>query len=249
MDSTQFNKIDIRDYNQIMNYPGSDLDQETLEMVEDVFCQYLDITFENRDLSEEGVEDVMQLQNFFPDLVGKGIGEGTWIRVNTEIGYNLYYAKPSNKRMSFETLQRDINNIVIKMRENESVDDLDKNLALITKKLEIAKEAHIASLAMAMPSKIKYVKALRTKSQWMYLLPHEYEIVYDIQLYVNAILDKDVKKSVKYRQLFTKQDHDQVFYMQSRGIPKETAIMMCRLQQCYFIVDTQALFAEWMRPA
>ena len=72
--------------------------------------------------------------------------------------------------------------------------------------------------------------------------------VNDIQDYVTAVLDKDNKHAVKYRQIFTKQDADQVFYMRSRGIPEDVAVMMCRLQQCYFEANTEALFAEWMYP-
>lgn len=243
-----FRKVDIQDYNTIKEYDGP-LTEEAIDKFEEIFYKYMDLNFDHVTLGCKGVEEIIQIQNFFPTLYNKGVGDGTWIRVKTDTGYNVYFAKQCNKKMSAEKIHRDIKRLDQKRNRNSKGNDLENvKLApeLTKKKLELLEQAQVAAVANAMPSDIYYVKALRTKSQWLYLLPHEYEIVSDIQLYVEAVLDKQTKKSVKYRQLFTKQDHDQVFYMQSRGIPKDVAVMMCRLQQCYFVVDVPELFKEWM---
>lgn len=245
-----FKKVDIQDYNTIKEYDGP-LTEEAIDKFEEIFYKYLDLEFSNTTLNCTGVEEIVQIQNFFPEFYKKGVGSGAWIRVKTDTGYNVYYAKQCNKKMSAEKIHRDIKRLDRKRNKNSKNDDIESVTVapeLTKKKLELLEQIQVADVVNCMPSDIYYVKALRTKSQWTYLLPYEYEIVSDIQLYVEAILDKDVKKSVKYRQLFTKQDQDQIFYMQSRGIPKETAIMMCRLQQCYFVVDVQELFNEWMQP-
>jgi hypothetical protein len=233
-----FQTPNILDYNDLFSYPNKQLSDETLDKAEELFGTYIETTFGYNTSYIDGFDELFQLQNFFPYFVGKNIDEGKWIRVKSEAGYNIYWAKHSNKILSIDKIQRDLKKL------NSKSDTLE----VINKKLKLTNDLTLAQYVNEMPSPLKYVKALRTKTQWLYLLPHEYEIVTDIQLYVNAVLDKDVKKSVKYKQLFTKQDNDQIHYMQSRGIPRDVAVMMSRLEQCYFTVDVQELFNEWMQP-
>jgi len=220
-----------------MNYPNKPLTDDFLDKAEELFYTYLETIFDNTSYID-GFDELFQLQNFFPHFVGKDVEDGKWIRVKTETGYNVYWAKHSDKVLSIDKIQRDL----------KKLNSKPETLEIVNRKLKLTNDLVLAQHVNEMPSPLKYVKALRTKTQWLYLLPHEYEIVSDIQLYVNAVLAKDVKKSIKYKQLFTKQDLDQIHYMQSRGIPLDVAIMMSKLEQCYFIVDVQELFNEWMQP-
>lgn len=234
----------IQEYNQVLNWPNKPLTDEELDICIDRFSNYLETVFSFGDLDHEIADNAIQLQNFFPAFYGKEIGDGKWIRIKTETGYNVYWAKHSNKVLSTEYFERKIRrmrNNPIKKLETEGVKEGQKAMDQLK---ELQNWHEVATAVSMMPSPLKFVKYLRTRTQWAFALPHEYEVVTDIQLYIDAVQCRMNKNAVKYKQLFTKQDHDQVFYLQSRGIPKDMAIMMCKLQQCYFVVDTQELFNE-----
>lgn len=239
-----FTKIDVRDYNKINQHTTKGMTDDLLDSLYDLFYGFLDDNFESDTLNTPGLEEVICFENFFPSLFDKEVDEGKWIRIKTDVGYNVYYAKPARKVLNSQQIENRFKRLKAKKLANETSEDLDKSLTVLSEQRKVLNEMTIAQVVNSIPSDLKYAKYLRTKTQWSYVLPHEYEIVSDIDLYVQACLCKDNKKAVKYRQLFTKEDHDQVFYMQSRGIPKDVAIMMCRLQQCYFVVDTQSLFNE-----
>ena len=90
---------------------------------------------------------------------------------------------------------------------------------------------------------------MKTRTTSEFLLPYQYELVEDIALYTNAIKDKMNDGAIRYKSRFTQEDQDQIFYLQSRGIDKDTATLMCKLQQVHFIVDTDKLFANYLQPA
>ena len=228
-------KVDIiTDFNQVLNWPNKPLTDDELEKFEEYFYEYLDTLFDHNDFNTDEIERVFQFQNFFPAFYGKEMGSGKWIKINTEDGYNIYWAKHSNKILSAEQFARQI----------KRLGNTDENIKKMGRKLELLEWLRISNFVDMMPSGLHFTKYLKTRTTWEYVLPHQYEIIEDISLYTDAISDKMNKHSVKYKQLFTKQDELQVFYLQSRGIPKDVATMMCKLQQCYFIVNTSALFAE-----
>jgi hypothetical protein len=235
----------IEDFQQILSWPNSPLKPDMLEKAEEFFYDYLDTIFDFEDWDDFS-ELYIQFQNFFPALVGKDVGSGSWIKIPTDTGYNVYWAKHSNKVLNSEDLMRKSKRIVSrsKTKEGSTSDEIGKSLDKLNKSEELNNLAKVGIMANLMPSNLKFVKYLRTRTQWEYILPHQYELVSDIQLYMDAVQDRMNQNAVKYKQLFTKQDEDQIFYLQSRGIPRETAVMMCKLQQCYFTVDTKALFSE-----
>lgn len=232
------------DWQTLLNWPKKPVTDDQLETLEDYFYSWIDSQFKGHQWTNLA-EDIIQFQNFHPYFVGKDIGSGRWIKIKTESGYNVYWAKHSNKELSAEYFYKKFKNInqnSIKRHLNNK--DIDKAKNSIDKSKEIQDWAEVAEILSLFPTNIKYAKYLKTRTQWEYVLPYQYEVVSDIQLYVDAIQDDMNKNSVKYKMLFTKQDEDQIFYLQSRGISKDIAIMMCKLQQCYFKVDTNALFAE-----
>lgn len=247
------NRIDVRDYNDLLNRPNKEIDEETLDLCEQLFCLKLDEIFGVITPDLDAFDDVFTLENFFPWFTNKDVGDGAWIKVKTDEGYRIYYAKNSSKLMSKEVNERKLKRAKDKFYKlsdptTQSIDEIELSLKQIDKVKELTDKILLAEYVNLMPTNLRYVKFLKTKSQWEYLLPYEYELVSDIQLYVDAVLDNNNKSAVKYKQLFTKQDEDQVFYLRSRGIPKDVAIMMCRLQQCYFEVNIESLFKEWMQP-
>jgi hypothetical protein len=127
--------------------------------------------------------------------------------------------------------------------------DYDESLSKMEKVSDLLDEIKIADYLTDLPHELKYAKIMKTRTQVEYVLPHQYELVNDIDLYTAAIRDKMNQGAVKYKSLFTMEDKDQIFYLQSRGIDKDTAVLMCKLQQVYFKVDTAKLFANYMQKA
>lgn len=229
-------------YDKLINISNKVLSEEELDELEEIFYNHLDSLFTNQDFDNDKINGVFQLQNFFPYFYDKDVKDGAWIKIKTDMGYNVYWAKNCNKKMSPELQRRKLNRLKIKDGPNLNLNQLDIQLEKISKKADLITDAQIAEMENIMPTRIKYVKYLRTRTQWEYILPYQYELIYDIQLYVDAVKNKANKKSVNYKMLFTSNDHNQVFYLRSRGISKDEAVMMCKLQQCYFIVNVQELF-------
>lgn len=214
--------------------------EEEFELIEEIFCAQIDHIFEIDDMSTDEFDNLFQLENFYPAFVKKDVGSGSWIRIATETGYNVYWAKAApQKRISEEQLRR----------QHKKLNHLPKKtVSQLNKILSLVDEIKAALLIKQFPHELKYVRIMRTRTQSEYVLPYQYEIVNDIQLYTEVIRDKMNKGAVKYKSYFTKQDEDQVFYLQSRGIDRDTAVLMCKLQQVYFQVDVPKLFANYMQP-
>jgi hypothetical protein len=200
----------------------------------------------NSSIDEILEDEVFQYQNFCPEKCGKGINQATWIRVETESGWNIYSAKPSRKFVDPSQLKRKIKRLskAIKTEENMSLKDLQETLFAIEKKKEkieqLTKQFKVAELLEELDLQPKYVSVMRTRTQKMYLLPHQYEVVSNISLYSNTVV-QDKSGAVKFKALFTAQDKDIIFYLRQRGIPKEAAIMMAKMKDGYFMVDRNKL--------
>ena len=218
---------------------ATELNEEDIKTLEDIFFDQIDEIFKHDDTNYiDGFDEHFDLQNFYPAFYNKDVGGGSWVRVKTDIGYNVFYAKVApQKRVSREQLERKL----IKVnRDLKSARNIEKSRQLLN-------EIRIADLLNKFPHTFKFVKIQKTKSTFQFLLPHEYEIVEDIQLYTAAIKDKMNGGSVKYKSRFTAEDKDQIFYLQSRGIDKDTAVLLSKLKQVYFVVDVTKLFTNYMQ--
>jgi hypothetical protein len=192
-------------------------------------------------IGEELDEDIFQYENFYPEKCGKDVGSGAWIMVKTDIGYNVYFAKKSKKYFDSNATKRKIKRLQAK---EEASYDLDMKLENLGGIIELNGQLRTANQIEMLGEEPKYVKIQKTRTQVRYLLPHEYKIIDDIQLYVDAVTDGKSRRAVKFKALFTAKQNDAIFYMQQRGIRKEIAEMMVQLQNGYFICDTQAMFSD-----
>jgi hypothetical protein len=212
--------------------------------IEEHFFDYFDLTTNHDDFDADTFEKYVQVQNYFPHLVGKDVGSGSWVKVKTDIGYNVYWAKKSNKRLSVEMLQRKLNGMT-KINKNDD----SKILKGKIEELECIKnEIDLFSYLLTLPFEIQFVKILKGKNNFDYILPSDFEMVEDVTIYMDALSDGMNGGAVKAKEHFTSEDEDKVFYLQSRGISREIAVMMVKLQHCHFILDSQKLLANWMQP-
>lgn len=214
-----------------------------VDSIEEIFYAQLDEFVERKwdFYSTDLFEDTFQMQNFYPALYKKDVGSGSWVKVKSPEGYHVYWAKKApRKTLSVEALQR-------KYKKITSKDVGEKGLAEIERDMEFMDELSIAQKHAGFPHDLQFVKIMKTRTQIEYLLPYQYEIVSDITLYTRAITDKMNKGAVKYKSLFTGEDKDQIFYLQSRGIDKDTAIMLSKLKQVYFKIDTAKLLYQAMQ--
>ena len=229
----------VENYKKIFVH-DSPFTEEQLDTLNDMFGTQIDAIFRHEDTGYDLFDYYFQLENFYPSFYNKDVGSGSWIRMKTETGYNVYWAKKApQKRMSEEQLQR----------QYKKIDRLPKKTsAQCQKVLDIFEEIRVATLLKEFPHELVFTKIMRTRTKSEFVLPYQYEVVTDITLYTAVINDKMNQGAVKYKSYFTKQDEDQIFYMQSRGIDRDTAVLMCKLQQVYFVIDTTKLFANWMQP-
>lgn len=235
----------------IKNVFAEEFTEEEFDLVEQIYYHNLEKMFPSfeEEYQDDTFDTIFELQNFFPAFVKKDVGSGSWVRVKTDEGYNVYWAKKApQKRISAEALQRKISKVNRLIDDAKKENDYDKSMKLLDKVGVLMKEYKIATWINEYLFEPKFIKIMVTRSKAEYLLPYQYELVNDISLYTAVIKDKMNQGAVKYKSYFTKEDEDQIFYLQSRGIDRETAVLMCKLQQVYFVVDVPKLFANWMVP-
>jgi hypothetical protein len=223
------------------------VEEGIFEEIEEHFFDYLDLTLNCGlidDFDDILFDKYVQVQNFFPHLVGKDVDSGSWVKVKSDVGYNVYWAKKSSKRLSVEMLQRKLNDI---NRNSKNAD-----LKVLKGKIEtlelIKKEKDLFSYLLTLPFEIQFVKILKGKNNFDYILPSGFEMVEDVTIYTDVLSDAMNGGAVKAKEHFTSEDEDKIFYLQSRGISREIAVIMVKLQHCHFIIDTNKLFANWMQP-
>lgn len=219
----------------------------------ETFAEMLDDLFP-RDESLD--HPVWEYENFVPDKK-HDVGGGAWIKVATEKGFNLYYAKQTKKKFSVEDIERKIKNIErkadeIAMQILKSMSGSDAKVSLLNKEIELRKQAMELSkeakhyLMFQQLDMYPYtVKYQVSKTKWVTLYPYQYEVVSDIDVYVNRIIEAGKTDAVTYKSIFSSNNSDAVFYLQSRGISKDVAIMLCKLRDCYFIVNTMEVFQSY----
>ncbi len=220
---------------------------------EDVFDVYVDKCFKDNgdddeeDFWERHMEKFMY-ENYYPNN-NKNVNEGAWIKIRTENGFEVHYAKKSNRKRRYneeyaellKQYQRIGNTSINRMtRELAGVTELDPTATELSKRERVKmdtlsdKMKEIAvRILLALP--VYEVKINRTKSSLEYYLPYQYEIVTDIDEFSDAYVAG--LPGVTAKSLYTSQNSDAVFYLQSRGISKKVAEMMAALKQTYFKVD------------
>lgn len=203
---------------------------------EDLFFERMN-HFKWRDELEYHWEDNMEsfaYEVYFPKK-DKIVGDGAWIKVRTENGYEVHWAKRSKRKIRYDELYRSklkqyekvLKSIKLEMKSDE-IKSINDKADILKKELNYLEVRIYIGLQ---PYEVFYN---RTKTQKRYLHVDQYEIV-DVDEHIEYVMSN--LNVVKVRNLFTAQDKDVIFYMQQRGIPKDLAMLMSNLKHCYFIVN------------
>ncbi len=212
---------------------------------DDVFATHLEVCLDGIDEESEIYFDYnmekFDRENYFPDR-NKRIDDGAWIKIRTENGFEIHYAKKSHRKRRFEEEV-----CALQKKHMNSLNKSIKALTSITKEYKARsekatakeKELGIKTMELRIRDIINLqpyeIRINRTKTQVEYYLPYQYEIIKDIaefsEAYVNEV------PAVNIKSLYSSQNKDAVFYLQSRGISKKVAEMMAALKQTYFIVN------------
>jgi hypothetical protein len=227
-----------------------------LEALEDKWFEETILPVVGEDTYSEKDEfdyDFFRLENFQPEHFGKDVGSGSWVKVKTDKGWDIFWAKRSKKILDTSFFKRKIKSLKAKITQlsrldadrdfYEFNDKLDKVKAEVEKNQQDLYKAMILEEADIQPY---FVKVNITRTQVMYLLPTEYEIISDISPFADLI--GHPSKAVKFKALFTAQDNDLIFYLQQRGISKEKAMMMAKMKNGYFQIDRNNLVENIFTP-
>lgn len=193
--------------------------------------------------------DELAFENFFPGK--KDVGAGAWIRVKTPIGYNVYFAKRTNRRVDYTKeltkLQFNLRKINGVLSDNESTSNDLREIGKVIEKDQRRLTELKALEEIGLPQ--YYVSVKTSKTGTRYLRPFEYEVVSDIELYMNVVISEPGVKSVAVRNIFSAEDKDKIFYLRSRGISEAKAKVLANLGRCYFEVDVMQMMVEVIQPA
>lgn len=234
--------------------------EEILELIESdtiTFEDIFDVYFEDRftkygdDEDERYWEDNMHkftYENYFPQS-NKNVEDGAWIKIRNENGFEIHYAKKSSRKRRYdEEYERIVQQIL--MTRNKSIKRLTAELAgsdpILPENVDLTKsqndkidalndEMKELSIRTVIGLPVYEVKINRTKSKTEYYLPYQYELVTDINEFADGYVNG--LPGVNAKMLYTAQNKDAVFYLQSRGISKKNAEMLAALQQTYFTVN------------
>jgi len=194
------------------------------EELEDEFFHALGKEFDFSEDSEK-LDDILHngklnINDFA--YMSKDPGEGAWVKIRTERGFELRFVKRSAKKIDW---WKELHGIGRALKRH-SLDQLkeDGERLLYLKVLDLFQVSPV------------FVKYQRTKSQVEYLLPSQYEIVEDIDEYIDVFLGATTK-NIKMHTIWNERNRDQVFYLQSRGISRERAQLMAAMTSCWFEVD------------
>lgn len=216
---------------------------------DDVFMIYVDKCFQNNDSQEAEYfwEDNMSLfdaENYFPKS-NKRIEAGAWIKIRTENGFEVHFAKRSNRKRRFNEefekvssqLERSLRNVTNKLSDVNGTMKVDEILSPKVKSKHALLERQMNELKVRMLLELKpyEVRIQRTKSKVEYYLPSQYEIVENIEEFSDAYIAS--VPGVNIKTLYTSQNADAIFYLTSRGISRKVAEMLAALKQTYFKVD------------
>lgn len=213
--------------------------------LEDIFYEKInEINFsEEESIHWEDNMEKFSYENFFPH--SKEVdGNSIWIKIRTDSGYEVHLAKRSlrkhrwneiaaNKRLELELCVTRLKKAL--GRKYKTIKDLD-SLARKQPKFEKLRDDYLtACIYFKIGVPLHEVFIRRTKSKKEYYLPHEYEVIEDVNEYIDYYLKK--VPGVKFYPIIIGENDDKIFYMQSRGIPKEVAIVMCNLRNTYIKID------------
>lgn len=177
--------------------------------------------------------DAFSSENYFGGE--KNVGTGAWIKIRTENGFELHYAKRSTRKIRLnEVLDKEntrVNKILAKVTKSISSGEINNELEKLKNNNKL-REAQLRSYIGLIPYE---VRIRRSKTKTEYYLPYQYEMVTDIDEFADAY--KNNTPFLEMKTLFTNENKEAIFYLQSRGISKKVAQILASLNQSYFTFD------------
>jgi hypothetical protein len=155
---------------------------------------------------------------------------GSWIMREIENGLSVHFAK--KVKIDDYFLDR-----LIKKNNNKISKVKDKT---IENKLLAENAFYLTCQQLSI--KPYFVKIQKTATTFEYILPYQYKLCKDVDIYVDLVLNKN--KHIKTKNLFKNLDENVIFYLQSRGISKERAIIMSKLKNISFYVNITNMIKE-----
>lgn len=206
--------------------------------IEDVFIDYIDrilkqLTY-NHEICWDDNMDMFGVENFFPNLFNKGVGDGCWIKIRNKDGYEIHFAKKSKRKIRYSELINVCSERICKIN-NCDYEDSNKIKDGLNK-IELLRETQLCyEILMAINIPVYEVVVKRTKNRSEYYYPYQYEIVNDVSETTDYYLSKiDCVGMVSF---LDSDNEDKIFYLTSRGISREVAVIMASLNHSYFVVN------------
>jgi hypothetical protein len=198
---------------------------------EDKFYNKLEYFFPSWDKENCFLDEFSEICSFDNVETEKKIEtNGSWIKRETENGISVHFAKKI--RIDDYFLDR-----LIKKNNNKISKVKDKT---IENKLLAENAFYLTCQQLSINP--YFVKIQKKATVFEYLLPYQYELCNDIDIYVDLVLNKN--KHIKIKNLFQNVDNNVLFYLQSRGISKERAIILSKLKNISFYVDIKNMVKE-----
>ena len=225
---------------------------------EDIFLAHVDKMFQNdiggtADYYWEDHMEVFDVENYFPSVVGKEVGNGQWIKIRTPVGYEIHYARVARRKHRYVEEYNKVSNKLTSLLKKEltelqnSIKQEEKTVGLSKVKKDVQKSLSDKKLELQVRHLIGIpvyeVRIQRSKSRVEYYLPYQYEIVQDVEEITQYYLNKVTGVSIK--SIYTAENYDKIHYLMSRGINRRTAEIMATLNQSYFIVNMQEAMGEY----
>lgn len=220
---------------------------------EDVFNTHLDSALKYSLDYEDNVflDDHMErfdVENYFPYRNKQLPDGGAWIKVQTATGFEVHFAKTTNRKRRYEEemrtlnqrfgiLKRQMESYIEKLKDNTEKVDNPYSKKLDTKFHNLKNKLIEITIRHYIDLPLYEVRIQRTKSKVEYLLPYQYEIISDIDEFADGYIND--LPGIHTKKLYSSNNKDAVFYLTSRGISKRNAEMMATLKQTYFIVNME----------
>lgn len=218
--------------------------------LEDMYYSHLDQVLQHatkaEDIFWENHMEMFEYQNYFPNQCNKSVDEGAWIKIRTKTGYEVHWARFSNRKIIYGELIEhhmvEIDNYIKKIDFSIATNTIESFQKKVNDHRDIVSELMIRQYISIKPYEVRIT---RTKSKTEYYLPYQYELVTDEELEHLSSAYVDHVVGVGAKTLYTQDNKDAIFYLTTRGIPKRTAEIMAMLKQMYFTFNMEEALEEY----
>lgn len=177
---------------------------------------------------------IVSFDNIFPQdkIVPK---QGGWIKTPSKNGFSIHFAKNAVRVDKYFLMRRiEANNKIIEKINEENDIQLKNELLSLNVLFQLCLFFEVVPY---------FIKVQKTLSKYEYLLPYQYELLHgEIDMYIDMVREKT--KHITYKTISNNYQQDVVFYLQSRGISKDEAILLANIKNIKFDVNLVKMFSQ-----